>query len=175
MDLFVILGRSRHICPRTEKHYHLHCLEALSSCAWLVWTTCVINSFYFFTYSEYGSHLLIPQSLCQEIFVHFLLYFRASQMALVVKCQGCKRYSFHCRLGFPGGEYGNPLQYSCLENPHRQRNLVGYSHGATKSQTWLSFRVPTPPHHTHTQDIIIIIISSKWEALIRYYQIDYLL
>ena len=26
----------------------------------------------------------------------------------------------------PGGEYGNPLQYSCLENPHRQRSLVGY-------------------------------------------------
>ena len=22
---------------------------------------------------------------------------------------------------------GNPLQYSCLENPHRQRNLAGYS------------------------------------------------
>ena len=22
---------------------------------------------------------------------------------------------------------GNPLQYSCLENPHGQRNLVGYS------------------------------------------------
>ena len=27
----------------------------------------------------------------------------------------------------PGGEYGNPLQYSCLENPHGQRSLVGYS------------------------------------------------
>ena len=27
----------------------------------------------------------------------------------------------------PGGEHGNPLQYSCLENPHRQRSLVGYS------------------------------------------------
>ena len=23
--------------------------------------------------------------------------------------------------------HGNPLQYSCLENPHRQRSLVGYS------------------------------------------------
>ena len=22
---------------------------------------------------------------------------------------------------------GNPLHYSCLENPHRQRSLVGYS------------------------------------------------
>ena len=26
----------------------------------------------------------------------------------------------------PGGEHGNPLQYSCLENPHGQRSLVGY-------------------------------------------------
>ena len=27
----------------------------------------------------------------------------------------------------PGGGHGNPLQYSCLENPQRQRSLVGYS------------------------------------------------
>ena len=27
----------------------------------------------------------------------------------------------------PGGEHGNPLQYSCLENPHGQRNLEGYT------------------------------------------------
>ena len=27
----------------------------------------------------------------------------------------------------PGGGLGNPLQYSFLENPHRQRSLVGYS------------------------------------------------
>ena len=27
----------------------------------------------------------------------------------------------------PGGGHGNPLQYSCLENLHRQRNLGGYS------------------------------------------------
>ena len=27
----------------------------------------------------------------------------------------------------PGGGQGNPLQYSCLENPHRQRSLAGYS------------------------------------------------
>ena len=28
---------------------------------------------------------------------------------------------------FPGGGYGNPLQYSCLENPHGQRSLAGCS------------------------------------------------
>ena len=27
----------------------------------------------------------------------------------------------------PGGGHGNPLQYSCLENPHGQRSMVGHS------------------------------------------------
>ena len=27
----------------------------------------------------------------------------------------------------PGGGHGNPLQYSCPENPHGQRSLAGYS------------------------------------------------
>ena len=32
------------------------------------------------------------------------------------------------RLGrSPGEGNGNPLQYSCLENPHGQRSLAGYS------------------------------------------------
>ena len=36
----------------------------------------------------------------------------------------------------PGGRHGNPLQYSCLENPQGQRSLVGYSPwGHKKSDT----------------------------------------
>ena len=36
----------------------------------------------------------------------------------------------------PGGRDGNPLQYSCLENPHGQSNLAGYSQrGCTESDT----------------------------------------
>ena len=27
----------------------------------------------------------------------------------------------------PGGGHSSPLQYSCLENPHGQRSLAGYS------------------------------------------------
>ena len=27
----------------------------------------------------------------------------------------------------PGGGHGNPVQYSCLENPHGQRSLAGDS------------------------------------------------
>ena len=33
----------------------------------------------------------------------------------------------------PGEGHGNPLQYSCLENPHGQRSQM--SHRAAKSQT----------------------------------------
>ena len=36
----------------------------------------------------------------------------------------------------PGGGHGNPLQCSCLENPHGQRSLAGYSpHGHKESDT----------------------------------------
>jgi len=32
----------------------------------------------------------------------------------------------------PGGGHGNPLQYSCLENPHGQRSLADYSPWGSK-------------------------------------------
>ena len=36
----------------------------------------------------------------------------------------------------PGGCHGNPLQYSCLENPHEQKNLAGHSpQGRKESDT----------------------------------------
>ena len=36
----------------------------------------------------------------------------------------------------PGEGHGNPLQYSCLENPHGQMSLAGYSPwGHTESGT----------------------------------------
>ena len=43
-------------------------------------------------------------------------------------------------LGSSAGEgNGNPLQYSCLENPHGQRSLVGYTvHGVTKCRMRLT-------------------------------------
>ena len=38
----------------------------------------------------------------------------------------------------PGEGNGNPLQYSCLENPQGQRSLAGYTPWGHKSQTGLS-------------------------------------
>ena len=44
----------------------------------------------------------------------------------------------------PGGGHGNPLQYSCLENPHGQRSLVGYSPWGCKESDM------TETKHKHT-------------------------
>ena len=38
---------------------------------------------------------------------------------------------------FPGGGHGNPLQYSCLENPMDRGAWPAIVHGITKSQTRL--------------------------------------
>ena len=57
----------------------------------------------------------------------------ASQVGLVVKnlpanAGDIRDMSSIPGLGrIPGGGHGHPLQYSCLENPHGQRGLVGYS------------------------------------------------
>ena len=42
----------------------------------------------------------------------------------------------------PGRGHGNPLQFTCLENPHGQRSLAGYSlwgHKVTKHNMDLNF------------------------------------
>ena len=38
---------------------------------------------------------------------------------------------------FPGGGHGNPLQYSCLENPMNKGDLWATVHRVIKSRTWL--------------------------------------
>ena len=46
------------------------------------------------------------------------------------KESACNLGDFGSILGLgrsPGGGHGNPLQFSCLENPHGQRSPVGYS------------------------------------------------
>ena len=46
-----------------------------------------------------------------------------------------------------GGGHGNPLQYSCLENPYEQRSLAGYSPwGHKESDTTEQL---STAHHRH--------------------------
>ena len=51
---------------------------------------------------------------------------------------------------FPGGWHGNPLQNSCLENPHGQRSLAVYSPQGHKESD-MTEQLSTHTHtHTHT-------------------------
>ena len=52
----------------------------------------------------------------------------------------------------PGEGKGNPLQYSCLENPTDRGAWRAIVHGASKSQTWLS-------NWTHTHIYIYTYLS----------------
>ena len=45
----------------------------------------------------------------------------------------------------PGEEHGNTLQYSCLENPHGQRSLVGCSPWGRRESVMIELT-----EHTHT-------------------------
>ena len=53
----------------------------------------------------------------------------------------------------PAGGHGNLLQHSCLENPHGQRSLTGYSPWVTESRTRLKWR----SMHTYTLKV------KKWK------------
>ena len=78
----------------------------------------------------------------------------ASLVAQMVKNPACSVGDLGSIPGWgrsPGGGHGNPLQCSCLENPHGQRNLVGYSPwGHKKSDT-------TERLSTHTHCIFIML------------------
>ena len=50
----------------------------------------------------------------------------------------------------PGGGNGNPLQYSCLENPMDRGHWWAVVHGVTESQTQVS---------THTHNYIMLMCA----------------
>ena len=74
-------------------------------------------------------------------FSKFALWQRASQVVLVVKNPPAKAgdvidVGLIPGLGrSPGGGHGNPLQYSCLENPMDRGAWQATVHGVTKSRT----------------------------------------
>ena len=70
----------------------------------------------------------------KEIFAHLTVFLRACLLGFPGGSDGKEST---CNVGdlgsisklgrSPGEGYGNPFQYSCLENPHGQGSLVGYS------------------------------------------------
>ena len=78
------------------------------------------------------------------------IYIRASQVALVVKHLPSNAGDVR-DMGLipesersPGGENGNPLQYSCLGNPMNRGAWWATVHGVTKSQIPLGMHVFIP-------------------------------
>ena len=55
------------------------------------------------------------------------------------QCRRQQRFEFNPQLRkIPGGGNGNPLQYSCVENPMERGAWWATVHRVAKSQTWLS-------------------------------------
>ena len=62
---------------------------------------------------------------------------KTSLVAQMVKASACSVGDLGLIPGLgrsPGGGHGNPFQYSCLENPHGQRSLEGYSPWGHRAQ-----------------------------------------
>ena len=61
---------------------------------------------------------------------------------------------------FPGGGHGSPLHYSCLENLHGQRSLVGYSRWGRKESD-MTDHLSVTEHTTHLLSIGHIFVSHR--------------
>ena len=73
------------------------------------------------------------QTLLKQLSMHTHVTNQAFQEAVVVKNLPANAGDIRDADSIPGwgrypeGGHGNPLQYSCLESPHGQRSLAGYS------------------------------------------------
>ena len=100
---------------------------------------------------------------------------RASQVAIVVKnLPGSAGDVWDVGLLSGSGRspregHGNPLQYSCLENPMDRGAWWATVHGATKSQTWLT------QLNTHTHPFPTVCCCLCWCKLIHLTRVVYFL
>ena len=67
----------------------------------------------------------------------------------------------------PGGRHGNQLQYSCLENPTGQRNLVGYSPWGHKE---LRHNVSIKQQHKQQSAYNTLVSHVQHDLLFAYYE-----
>ena len=85
-----------------------------------------LNSWKSFQYFTIKYDIRGPEFLC--CIWPYILYSRASLVAQMVKNMPVMQETWVQSLGWsPGGGHENPLQCSCLENPHGRRSLVGCS------------------------------------------------
>ena len=93
---------------------------------------------------------------------HLWLICRASQMSLVVKILSANAGGMRDASLIPeserspGGAHGNPLKYSCLENPMDSVAWWATVHRVTKIQIWLKQLSTHPPTHTRLIRIVLL-------------------
>ena len=64
----------------------------------------------------------------------------------------------------PGGGHGNPLRYSCLENPHGQRSLAGYSPWGHQESAMTEPHTRTRTHTNTRKDGVVWNLSRKYRT-----------
>ena len=119
----------------THTHTHTHTQEGMAThssiLAWRIlmdrgaWRTAVSGVTK--SQTRLNTHAHTHTYIYMYIYTHICIW--ASQVALVVKNLSSNAGDVRDSGLIPGsgksprGDHSNPLQYSCLENPHRQRSL----------------------------------------------------
>ena len=85
-----------------------------------------------------STQLLLTIGKLKFVFYHHLYLLRASQVAQIVKSLLAVQETLSESGRTPGEGNGNPLQYSCLENPMDGGAQQATVHGVAKSQMQLS-------------------------------------
>ena len=65
----------------------------------------------------------------------------------------------HNFISLYGERNGNPLQYSCLENPMDKGASWATVHGDAKSRTRLSNSHTHTHTHTHSHSVVLLLLS----------------
>ena len=103
----------------------------------------------------YQTELMFQRYICVQIGLRGWL----SGKEPACQCRSYRRHRLDPRLGrFLGGGSGNPLQYSCWDNPMDRGTWRATVYSVTKSQTQLSTHPPTHTHpHTHTNTVKLLL------------------
>ena len=122
-----------HIHTHTYTHTHTH-----------TYTHIHIHT-HIYTHIYIHTHIHTHTHIYTHTHTYMLTWgFGASQVVLVVKepacqCRRCKRHRLNPWVRkIPWGGHGNPLQYSCLDNPMDRGAWRAMVHGVI-SQTWLKW------------------------------------
>ena len=87
-----------------------------------------LKKFYlFFIHSTYSSSLSVSYMIIECFLYNYCHGFPGSSGGKESACHTGDLGSSPGSGKSPGVGHGNPLEYSCLENPHGQRCLAGYS------------------------------------------------